>query len=135
MGDLTVRRGERNINGEITTHTHTIVFAHPLSEREEFLFTRMIQGFYYTVHFSRQFGDGLVAEPVIEFTRPDEARYTLRQRRMSGAWKDLLLAMLANFLATRLWVSCSTTAAAFLTQHADRLSCLHRRKQSTRNRA
>lgn len=97
MDDLTIRRGERNINGEITTHTHTIVFARPLSEREKLLFARMIQGFYYTVHFSRQFGNGLVTEPVVEFTRPDEARYTLRQRRMSGAWKDLLFAMLANF--------------------------------------
>jgi len=57
----------------------------------------MIQGFYFTVHFSRQFGDGLVAEPVIEFTGSDEAHYTLQQRGMSGAWKDLLFAMLANF--------------------------------------
>ena len=57
----------------------------------------MIQGFYYTARFSRQFGDDLVAEPVIEFTRPSEARYTLRQRGMSGPWKDLLFAMLANF--------------------------------------
>lgn len=97
VDDLTIRREERSINGEITTHTHTVVFARPLSEREKLLFAHMIQGFYYTVHFSRQFGDGLVAEPVIEFTRPDEARYTLRQRRMSGPWKDLLFAMLANF--------------------------------------
>ena len=97
MDDLMIRRGERSINGEITTHTHTVVFARPLTERERHLFTQMIQGFYYTVHFSQQFGDDLVAEPVVEFTRPDEARYTLRQRGMSGPWKDLLLAMLANF--------------------------------------
>lgn len=97
IDDLTIRRGERGINGEITTHTHAVVFTRPLSEGEKHLFTRMIQGFYYAVRFSRQFGDGLVAEPVIEFTQPDEARYTLRQRRMSGPWKDLLFAMLANF--------------------------------------
>ena len=97
LDDLTIRRGERSINGDITVHTHTVVFARPLTERERHLFTQMIQGFYYTVHFSQQFGDDLVAEPVVEFTRPDEARYTLRQRGMSGSWKDLLLAMLANF--------------------------------------
>jgi len=97
MDDLTIRRGERNINGEITTHTHSVVFARLLTEEEKHLFTRMIQGFYYTVRFSRQFGDNLLAEPVIEFTQPDEARYTLRQRGMSGPWKDLLFAMLANF--------------------------------------
>jgi len=95
--DLTIRSGERHINGDITVHTHAVVFARPLTERERRLFTQMIQGFYYTVHFSQQFGDDLVAEPVVEFTRPDEARYTLRQRGMSGPWKDLLLAMLANF--------------------------------------
>lgn len=95
--DLTIRRGERDVSEEITTHTHTVVFAHPLTKREKHLFTRMIQGFYYPVRFSQQFGDNLVAEPVIEFTRPDEARYTLRQRGMSGPWKDLLFAMLANF--------------------------------------
>ena len=97
MDDLTIRRGERSINGEVTTHTHTIVFARPLVGEEKHLFVRMIQGFYYAVRFSRQFGDDLVAEPVIEFTRPDEARYTLRQRGMGGPWKDLLFAMLANF--------------------------------------
>ena len=95
--DLTIRSGERHINGDITVHTHAVVFARPLTERERRLFTQMIQGFYYIVHFSQQFGGDLVAEPAIEFTRPDEARYTLWQRGMSGPWKDLLLAMLANF--------------------------------------
>jgi len=97
VDDLTIRRGERSINGDITVHTHTVVFVCPLTEKERHLFTQMIQGFYYAVHFSQQFGDDLVAEPVVEFTRPDEARYTLRQRGMSGPWKDLLLAILANF--------------------------------------
>jgi len=98
MDDLTIRRGGRDLlNGEITTHTHTLVFVRPLTEEEKHLFIHMIQGFYYAVRFSRQFGDNLVAEPVIEFTRPNEAQYTLRQRGMSGPWKDLLFAMLANF--------------------------------------
>jgi len=97
IDDLTIRVGERDVTGEVTTHTHTVVFARPLTKDEKHLFTRMIQGFYYTVRFSRQFGNDLVAEPMIEFTQPDEARYTLRQRRMSGLWKDLLFTMLANF--------------------------------------
>jgi hypothetical protein len=97
VDDLTIRSGKRSISGETTTHTHTVVFARSLTEREKRLFTHMIQGFYYTVRFSRQFGDNLVAEPVIEFTSSDEAHYTLQQRGMSGVWKDLLFAMLANF--------------------------------------
>jgi len=97
MDDLTIRRGERDINGEITAHTHTVIFSRPLSNEEQQLFMHMIQGFYYTVRFSQQFGDGLLAEPMIEFRRPDEARYTLRQYGVSEPWKDLLFAMLANF--------------------------------------
>ncbi|MEA3340266.1 MAG: hypothetical protein U9R15_09895 [Chloroflexota bacterium] len=97
IDDLAVRHGERNINGEITTHSHVVVFARSLTEGEKLLFTRMIQGFYYAVRFSRQFGDNLIAEPVVEFIQPDQVRYTLRQHGMSGPWKDLLFAMLANF--------------------------------------
>ena len=97
MDDLTIRPGERKVEGEITTHTHTIIFARPLINKEQHLFTRMIQGFYYTVRFSKQFGDNLVTEPVIEFTQENKARYSLQQRGMSGPWKDLLFSMLANF--------------------------------------
>lgn len=97
MDDLTIRPGEQKVEGEITTHTHTIIFARPLINKERHLFTRMIQGFYYTVRFSKQFGDNLVTEPVIEFTQENKARYSLQQRGMSGPWKDLLFSMLANF--------------------------------------
>ena len=97
MDDLTIQSGERKVEGKIMTHIHTIIFAHPLTKKERHLFTRMIQGFYYTVRFSKQFGDNLVTEPVIEFTQENEARYTLQQRGMSGPWKDLLFSMLANF--------------------------------------
>lgn len=48
-------------------------------------------------NFSQQLGNGLVTEPVVEFISDHEARYTLRQRTLSGPWKDLLFAVLANF--------------------------------------
>ena len=83
--------------GETVVHTHSVHFARPLTRAEQHLFTDVLVGFYYTVHFSQQFGDGLVAEPVVEFLSDHEARYTLRQRSLSGPWKDLLFAVLGNF--------------------------------------
>jgi len=83
--------------GEIFTHTHIVVFDRPLSQAERSLFISVLTGFYHTVHFSQQFGNGLVAEPVVEFVAPDQAHYTLRQTTMSGPWKDLLFAILTNF--------------------------------------
>jgi hypothetical protein len=82
---------------DVFTHTHTVVFGRPLTQAERHLFASVLTGFYYTVHFSRQFGDGLVAEPVVDFDAPNRARYTLKQTTLSGPWKDLLLAILANF--------------------------------------
>jgi len=78
-------------------HTHQVIFARPLTRAEQHLFADVLVGFYYTVHFSQQFGNGLVAEPVVEFLSTHEARYTLKQRTLSGPWKDLLFAVLANF--------------------------------------
>lgn len=83
--------------GETIIHTHRVLFTRPLTRAEQHLFADVLIGFYYTVHFSRQFGDGLVAEPVVEFLSTQEARYTLRQRTLSGPWKDVLFAILANF--------------------------------------
>lgn len=83
--------------GDITSHTHRVVFARSLTRAEQHLFASVLTGFYYTVYFSRQFGNGLVAEPVVEFLRDDEVCYTLRQTSLSGAWKELLFAILANF--------------------------------------
>ena len=81
----------------VTAHSHIVEFARPLSEAERHLFCDVLRGFYHTVRFSRQFGAGLVAEPMVEFTSLDRARYTLRQTSMQGAWKDLLFAILTNF--------------------------------------
>jgi hypothetical protein len=83
--------------GQSVVHTHRVIFARPLTRAEQHLFADVLVGFYYTVHFSQQFGNGLVAEPVVEFLSDHEARYTLKQRTLSGPWKDLLFAVLANF--------------------------------------
>ncbi len=82
---------------EIFTHTHVVQFDRALTQAERTLFISVLTGFYHTVHFSQQFGGGLVAEPVVEFVAPDTAHYTLRQTVMNGTWKDLLLAILTNF--------------------------------------
>lgn len=86
-----------HVSNGVTTHTHSVRFGRPLSHAEQHLFRDVLIGFYHTVYFSRQFGSTLVAEPVVEFLSETEARYTLRQRSLSGAWKDLLFAILANF--------------------------------------
>jgi len=98
--DADVRMGattEVTRAGETVVHTHRVIFARALTRAEQHLFADVLVGFYYTVHFSRQFGKGLVAEPVVEFLSEHEARYTLKQRTLSGAWKDLLFAVLATF--------------------------------------
>ena len=98
--DADVRLGattEVKREGKTMVHTHRVLFARPLTRAEQHLFADVLLGFYYTVHFSQQFGNGLVAEPVVEFINAHEARYTLRQRALSGPWKDLLFAVLANF--------------------------------------
>lgn len=82
---------------DVFVHTHTVRFGRELSQAERHLFASVLTGFYYTVHFSHQFGNGLVAEPVVEFETPDRARYTLKQTTLSGPWKDLLFTILANF--------------------------------------
>jgi len=90
------QRGQIAKKGNVFTHTHEVRFERPLTAAERHLFVAVINGFYYTVHFSRQFGDGLVALPIVEF-EADVARYTLKQTQMNGLWKDLLLTILANF--------------------------------------
>jgi hypothetical protein len=96
--DLDIRSvGNVNKEQHTITHTHRVIFGRPLTWAERRLFTDVLIGFYYTVHFSQQFGDGLVAEPVVDFIAPDQARYTLQQTTLSGPWKDLLFAILANF--------------------------------------
>lgn len=81
----------------IFSHTHTVQFSRPLTLAERMLFVDVLTGFYHTVHFSRRFGDGLVGVPVVEFPEDGLARYTLRQTSLSGPWKELLMAILANF--------------------------------------
>ena len=77
--------------GATLTHTHRVIFTRPLTRAERHLFADVLVGFYYTVHFSQ------LAEPVVEFLSAHAAQYTLRQRTLSRPWKELLLAILANF--------------------------------------
>lgn len=80
------------------SHTHTVVFGRPLTTAERRLFVEVLTGFYYTVHFSGQFDADFLAEPFVEFDSPQQAKYTLYQKSLSGsAWKTLLFAILANF--------------------------------------
>jgi hypothetical protein len=42
----------------IFTQTHTVVFGRPLTQAERHLFMAVLTGFYHTVYFSHQFGEG-----------------------------------------------------------------------------
>jgi len=90
-------KAQSRVQDGIVTHSHIVVFGRPLTEAEQHLFADVLQGFYYTVRFSRQFGTDLVAAPLVEFLDRQTVRYTLHQTNMSGQWKELLLAILANF--------------------------------------
>jgi len=96
--DLEVGKNAKMIKeGGAVIHSHQVVFGRPLTQAERQLFRAIMDGFYYTVHYSRQFGDGLLGLPIIDFETPDRARYVIKQTKMSGPWKDLLFAILANF--------------------------------------
>jgi len=84
-------------DGDVISHTHTVIFGRPLTTAERRLFAEVLNGFYYTVYFSQQFEAEFVSEPVIEFDSPSQARYTFHQRALYGSWKDLLFAVLFNF--------------------------------------
>ena len=80
------------------SHTHIVVFSRPLSTAERHLFVDVLKGFYYTAYFSKQFEVEFLAEPLVEFDSSEQARYTLRQKDLSGsAWKNLLLAIFSRF--------------------------------------
>ena len=50
------------------------------------------------VEFLKQHEVEFLAEPLVEFDSSEQARYTLRQKDLSGsAWKNLLLAIFARF--------------------------------------
>ncbi len=98
LQDLTVRQTNRQIkDGQSVAHTHIVGFVRALGTQEQQRFSRLIISFYDVVHFSRQYGNGLYAEPKVVFPTPTTAHYTLYQHGTSGPWKDLLFAMLAAF--------------------------------------
>ena len=81
----------------IIAHTHTVKFGRPPTEAERYLFRAVLTSFCQTMRFSPQFGGEFVAEPSVEFVDTETALYTFRQRSLSGDWKELLFAILANF--------------------------------------
>ncbi len=98
QNDLTVRQTNRQVKeGQSVAHTHSVEFVRALDRQEQERFTRLLVSFYDVVHFSRQYGNGLYAEPQIAFHTPLAAQYTLYQQGSSGPWKDLLFAMLGAF--------------------------------------
>lgn len=98
LDDLTIRPTNRQVkNGQSISHTHQVEFSRPLTRDEQLQFKRLIISFYDCVYFSRHFGNGLWAEPLVVFPLPNQACYTLYQRGATGSWKELLFAMLATF--------------------------------------
>lgn len=96
--DLESRTTERQTqDGHILAHTHTVIFSRALTAQEQQQFARLLCSLYDVVDFSGRFGDSMLAEPRVTFPLPNQARYTLYQKDISGPWKDLLFAMLATF--------------------------------------
>lgn len=98
INDLTIRKTNRQVkDGQSVAHTHAVEFVRALVPQEQERFKRLLVSFYDVVHFSRQYGNGLYAEPKIVFETPATVEYTLYQQGSSGPWKDLLFAMLSAF--------------------------------------
>ena len=98
LDDLDSRATERQTqDGQIPAHTHTVIFSRALTAPEQQRFARLLCSLYDVVYFSGRFGERWLAEPRVTFLLPNQARYTLYQKEISGPWKDLLFAMLATF--------------------------------------
>lgn len=98
LDDLTIRPTNRQLkNGQSIAHTHDVEFTRPLTREEQLQFKQLIISFYDCVYFSRHFGNGLWAEPLVVFPARHLACYTLYQKNTAGSSKELLFAMLATF--------------------------------------
>lgn len=81
----------------IIAHTHTVKFGRPPTEAERHLFRAVLTSFCQTMRFLPDLGGEFVAEPSVDFVDAETALYTFRQKSLSGDWKELLFAILANF--------------------------------------
>jgi hypothetical protein len=98
VDDLDIRTTERQTqDDQILAHTHTVMFSRALTAPEQQRFARLLCSLYDVVYFSGRFGESWLAEPLVTFPLPNQARYTLYQKGISGPWKDVLFAMLATF--------------------------------------
>jgi len=85
--------------GDVIAHTHTVKFGRPVTEAERHLFQSVLASFCLLTRFLPDWEGDFVAEPVVEFADEQTALYTFRQKSLSGEWKDVLFAVLANFSA------------------------------------
>jgi hypothetical protein len=98
LDDLDIHTTERQTqDSQILAHTHTVIFSRALTAPEQQRFARLLCSLYDVVYFSGRFGESWLAEPLVTFPLPNQARYTLYQKEISGPWKDVLFAMLATF--------------------------------------
>lgn len=81
----------------IIAHTHTVKFGCPLTEAERHLFRSVLTSFCLIMRFLPDWGGGFSTEPSVEFVDEQTALYTFRQKSLSGEWKEMLFAILANF--------------------------------------
>jgi hypothetical protein len=98
LNDLTIRSTNRpTTDNGITTHTHTVLFARPLTVEEQQQFTHILKIVCETFDSSQGLDNHFLAKPNVTFTAPNQAHYTVNQRILAGSWKDALFARLAAF--------------------------------------
>ena len=97
IDDLVARPTNRQIKGgNSVAHTHAVEFVRPLTPQEQQKFKRLLISFYDVVYFSQHYGNGLRAEPDINFPSPATATYTLYQSGSSGSWERPTLFYTSN---------------------------------------
>jgi hypothetical protein len=99
--------------GDVIAHTHTVKFSRPPTEVERQLFQSVLASFCLIMRFLPDWGGEFVAEPAVEFIDEQTDLYTFRQKTMSGEWKEVLFAVLANFSADIVPILRHDESAAF----------------------
>ncbi|MEG3839689.1 hypothetical protein [Microcoleus sp. herbarium14] len=97
LKDLTIRYTNRpTTDNGITAHTHTVLFARPLTLEEQQQFTQRLKIVCETFDSSPSLDNNFLAKPNVTFIAPNLAHYKVNQRILAGG-KDELFARLAAF--------------------------------------
>jgi hypothetical protein len=98
FNDLTIRStNSQTTDNGITAHTHTVLFARPLTVEEQQQFSQIFKIVCGNIEASQGLDNNFLTQLNVTFTAPNQAHYTVNQHILAGLRKDELFAKLAAF--------------------------------------